>query len=249
MRANLASCRRLDGCRGFHFRRSAGLLRKQRTGFPHETFADLYNGIDAAKFFASAARPASNLPKIRFGAVGRLVPAKDHVTLVRALALIASSLPEAQLHLLGEGPCRSAIAEVAASLGFSERVVLHGAGYDVAGFLSELDIFVLSSIDEGLPISLMEAMAAGLPVIATRLPGLPELAPENVVAGYCHPGQPRSLADLMLRIAGHPDLPGMGARAREWAQRFAIAETWRQYRSLLENALLKKVKHRPAVAL
>ncbi len=203
----------------------------------------IYNGIDTARFSAKAARAAVNSPRIRFGAVGRLVPAKDYVTLTRAFALSASSIPEAELHLLGDGPCRVQIAQTAESLGIADRVFLHGASHDVAGFLSTLDIFVLSSMDEGLPISLMEAMAAGLPVVSTLLPGLRELAPEEVIAGYCPPGQPRFLADLMLDTARRPDLAAVGARSREWAQRFGISETWRQYRELFESALAKK-KHR-----
>jgi glycosyltransferase involved in cell wall biosynthesis len=153
---------------------------------------------------------------------------------------VSTPLPLAELHLLGEGPCRTQIAETATSLGIADRVHLHGAGYDVAGFLSTLDLFVLSSIDEGLPISLMEAMAAGLPVVSTLLPGLPELAPENVVAGYAPPGQPDALADLMLRSAQRTDLAAVGETAFQWAGKFGIAETWRQYRGTFEEALEKK---------
>jgi glycosyltransferase involved in cell wall biosynthesis len=198
----------------------------------------IYNGIDLDKFAGRPLRSASD--GFRFGAVGRLVPAKDHVTLVKAFALLADRMPNSELHLLGEGPCRSVIADTAASLGVQDRVVLHGASRDVAGFLSTLDLFVLSSIDEGLPISLMEALAAGLPVVSTSLPGLRELAPENVVAGYCPAGQPELLAGLMLQAAARPDLPAVGERARQWARRFGIDQTWHRYRDLFQEALLPK---------
>lgn len=204
----------------------------------------IYNGIDLEKFAALPVRPAGDLPRFRFGAVGRLVPAKDHVSLVKAFSVVAAQMPGSELHLLGDGPCRSAVAETAAALRISERVFLHGASRDVAGFLSTLDVFVLSSIDEGLPISLMEALAAGLPVISSLLPGLPELAPERIIAGYCPPARPELLASLMLQTAHRPDLAALGAMARLWARRFGIGETWMQYRRLFEEAAQSK-KLRP----
>jgi len=203
----------------------------------------IYNGINVEKFSACPAHPAAALPLFRVGCVGRLVPAKDHVTLIRAFALVTAVMPEAELHILGEGPCRAAIAQTAESLGISNRVFLHGASHDVAGFLSTLDLFVLSSLDEGLPISLMEAMAAGLPVVSTRLPGLTELAPESVIAGYCTPGEPESLAKHILRAAKRPDLPALGEAARRWAQKFGIRETWHRYLAVFEAILAKKLRY------
>jgi glycosyltransferase involved in cell wall biosynthesis len=200
----------------------------------------IYNGINLHKFSARPAPLATTLSRFRVGCVGRLVPAKDHVTLIRAFALVASMMPDAELHILGDGPCRPVISQTAESLGIANQVFLHGVSHDVAGFLSTLDLFVLSSIDEGLPISLMEAMAAGLPVVSTRLTGLTELAPENVVAGYCPPGQPDSLAEHILRAAARPDLPALAEAARRWAQRFGIHETWNQYQTLFEACLRKK---------
>ncbi len=200
----------------------------------------IYNGINLERFTAHPAHPATSLSRFRVGCVGRLVPAKDHMTLIRSFALVSSVKPEAELHILGDGPCRAAISQTAESLGIANRVFLHGVSHDVAGFLSTLDLFVLSSIDEGLPISLMEAMAAGLPVVSTRLPGLTELAPENVVAGYCAPGQPESLAEQILLAAKRRDLPALGEVARKWAQKFGIRETWHQYQALFEGNLAKK---------
>lgn len=200
----------------------------------------IYNGIDLDKFLRRPARPGSHLPRLRFGAVGRLWPAKDHVNLTRAFARIAPVLPQAELHILGEGPCRTEITETAATLGVAERVRLHGAGLDVAGFLAELDVFVMSSLDEGLPIAMMEAMAAGLPIVSTRLPGLTEIAPEETVALYCPPGEPDKLAEVMLSMSRRPDLAQLGSHARTLAGKFGITETWHQYEALFEEILEKK---------
>lgn len=200
----------------------------------------IYNGIDVDKFTSRPAHPTAALPTFRVGTVGRLVPAKDHVTLVRSFAMVSATMPNAELHILGDGPCRAAISQTAQSLGIANRVFLHGAGLDVPGFLSTLDLFVLSSMDEGLPISLMEALAAGLPVVSTRLPGLTELAPESVVAGYCTPGHPESLAEQIFRAANRRDLPALGKAASLWAQKFAIRETWHHYQAVFEASLAKK---------
>ncbi|MGC1616009.1 MAG: glycosyltransferase [Candidatus Acidiferrum sp.] len=200
----------------------------------------IYNGIDVDKFSSHPAHPTAGLPIFRVGCVGRLVPAKDHVTLVRSFALVCNAIPMAQLHILGDGPCRDAISRTAESLGIANRVFLHGAGLDVPSFLSTLDLFVLSSIDEGLPISLMEALAAGLPVVSTRLPGLTEMVPESVVAGYCFPGQPEALAAQIVLAANRSDLPALGETARRWAQKFAIRETWHRYENVFATSLAKK---------
>jgi glycosyltransferase involved in cell wall biosynthesis len=203
----------------------------------------IYNGIDVDKFTSHPAHPTAALPTFRIGSVGRLVPAKDHVTLIRSFAIVSAVMPKAELHILGDGPCRAAISQTAESLGVTNRVFLHGASLDVPGFLSTLDLFVLSSLDEGLPISLMEALAAGLPVVSTRLSGLIELAPESVVAGYCNPGQPESLAEQIFRAANRVDLPVLGEAARRWAQKFAIRETWHRYQAVFEASLAKKKRH------
>jgi len=203
----------------------------------------IYNGIDVVKFTSHPAHPTAALPTFRVGSVGRLVPAKDHVTLIRSFAMVSAAMPTAELHILGDGPCRAAISQTAQSLRIANRVFLHGASLDVPGFLSTLDLFVLSSMDEGLPISLMEALAAGLPVVSTRLPGLTELAPESVVAGYCTPGHPESLAEQILRAANRRDLPALGKAASRWAQKFAIRETWHHYQSVFEASLAKKRRH------
>jgi glycosyltransferase involved in cell wall biosynthesis len=208
----------------------------------------IYNGINLDKFASQPAHPTTTLSTFRVGSVGRLVPAKDHLTLVRSFAMVNAAVPAAELHILGDGPCRSAISQAAESLGIADRVFLHGASLDVPGFLSTLDLFVLSSIDEGLPISLMEALAAGLPVVSTRLPGLTELAPENVVAGYCTPGQPESLAEQILRAACRSDLPALGKAASRWARGFAIRDTWHHYQGLFEAGLAKKRRYRVDLA-
>jgi glycosyltransferase involved in cell wall biosynthesis len=219
-----------------------------RDGLSRRKTSVIYNGIDVDKFTSHPAHPSAARPTFRVGSVGRLVPAKDHVTLIRSFRMVSAAMPTAELHILGDGPCRAAISQTAESLGVRNRVFLHGGNPNVPGFLSTLDLFVLSSIDEGLPISLMEALAAGLPVVSTRLAGLTELAPETVVAGYCTPAHPESLAEQILRAAHRRDLPALGKAASRWAQKFAIRETWHNYQAVFE-ASLRKNRGYPAEGL
>jgi len=202
----------------------------------------IYNGIPVEKFSMCRAKPGARLPQFRFGTVGRLAPAKDHVTLVRAFAQVGPHWPEAELHILGDGPCRAEIIQTAASLGMTNRVKLH-SGTNVAAFLGELDLFVLSSLDEGLPIALQEAMAAGLPVVSTRLRGLTEIAPERKVAWYAPPAQPDELAAVMYRVARRSDLAEIGENASRLAAAFSIENTWRSYRDLFSEILGSPAPH------
>jgi len=206
-----------------------------RSGISQRNARVIYNGIDLENFTGRPLLPGNDPAHFRFGTVGRLWPVKNHVALTQAFAIVSKELPGSELHILGEGPCRPHIEQVAASLGIANRVILHGAGLDVAGFLSKLDLFVLSSLHEGMPIALIEAMAAGLPIASVRLAGLPEVAPENEVAWYCPSGQPDVLAELMLKMARRSDLATIGETARQVARKFGIQETWRQYRELFEE--------------
>jgi len=200
----------------------------------------ILNGTDCSAFLKQRARPGSHRPAFRFGTVGRLAPPKSHVTLIRAFARVAAETPGAELHILGEGECRPAIEAAIAEERLDGRVTLHGYSSDVAGFLSKLDVFVLSSISEGLPLAVLEAMGAGLPIVSTRLPGIVEVAPENEIAWYCEPGDAMALADSMIATARRSDLAAVGQAASEIARRYSISETWREYESLFRRLYWNK---------
>jgi glycosyltransferase involved in cell wall biosynthesis len=166
-----------------------------------------------------------------------MVKAKAHADLVEAFALIAGELPDAELHIWGDGPLRREVSERAAARGLESRVWLHGATASPAQALRTLDAFMLSSISEGLPLVVLEAMAAGLPVVSTRVGGVPEVAPEGSVAWYCESGDIRGLADAMSQAAA-ADLAAAGDRAFELAaERFGIASMEARYAELFRSSL------------
>ena len=147
------------------------------------------NGVDAEKFHPRVTR--SMLGPLGFadpdsfivGTVGRMAAVKDQTTLARAFVSCVSRNPTAarrmRLVLVGEGPLRAECAELVSAAGLTDRVWMPGERDDVAEVLRMLDVFVLPSIAEGISNTILEAMATGLPVVATRVGGNPELVDER----------------------------------------------------------------------
>jgi glycosyltransferase involved in cell wall biosynthesis len=151
------------------------------------------NGIDLQRFGGAAgeraaARAALGIPDDAWvvGSVGRLAVEKDYPMLVRALAPLLG--PRARLLLVGDGAEAGAIAGEATARGVRDFVALPGARDDIPSMLAAMDVFALSSRMEGLPLCTLEAMAAGLPVVATAVGGLPGLIADGVT-GYLVPAQ------------------------------------------------------------
>ena len=136
--------------------------------------------------------------------VGRLQAPKDPITLVRALGLMRRRDYEGLL--VGDGPERALVEEEIARLGIGSAVRLLGERTDVPELLAQADVFVLSTRSEGLPLSVLEAMAAGLPVIASNVGGIPELVVDGVSGVLVPPGDPGALAEAIERLLENPSL-------------------------------------------
>ena len=147
---------------------------------------------------------------------------KGHEVLFRALASDGSDVGRIEVDLVGSGPLRSELESLAGALGISERVNFLGAQDEdrVAGLLDEADLFVLPSrvaADgqmEGLPVALMEAAACGLPIVASRLSGIPELISDGVNGFLADPGDAGSLREALERSLSGGELDLEAARAR-----------------------------------
>lgn len=135
--------------------------------------------------------------------VGRLAPAKGLPVLMRAFETLAGTRPDMRLDIVGDGPSRAELASWRDTRGLSDRVVLHGAQSParVRELLGESDVFVMTSLAEGVPVVLMEAMAAGVPVIAPRIAGVGELVEHGVSGVLVHPGDARLAAEAFEAIA------------------------------------------------
>jgi glycosyltransferase involved in cell wall biosynthesis len=157
-------------------------------------------------------RPDRRSPRIV--SVGRLKAPKDAFTLVRALAGLPRGSFEAVV--VGDGPDRAALEAEVESLALAPVLELAGERRDVPELLATADIFVLSSRSEGLPMTILEAMAAGLPVVASSVGGVPEVVVDGETGLVVPPGDPASLAAAIERLLADPALRRrLGGAARE----------------------------------
>jgi glycosyltransferase involved in cell wall biosynthesis len=172
--------------------------------------------------------------------VGRLKAPKDFGTLARALALLPAGSFEAWI--VGEGPDRAALETELRRLRLEDRVRLAGERDDVPALLADADVFVLSSRSEGLPVSVLEAMAAELPVVASRVGGLPELVVDGKTGFLVTPSSPPDLAAALARLIGDRDLRRrLGAVGRVRAEtRFNLSSFRRAHLELYSAELARR---------
>jgi glycosyltransferase involved in cell wall biosynthesis len=157
--------------------------------------------------------------------VGRLVPIKDVATLLHAFAELRRTAPAARLVVAGDGELRADLERLAASLGVGSAVTFTGWRLDLENIYSAVDAVVLSSLNEGTPVALIEAMAAARPVVATDVGGVPDVVTHEHTGLLVPPGAPSELARAMARLAADAGLRrrlGAAGRARV-AQRFGTA--------------------------
>lgn len=194
-------------------------------GFPRERIAVIRNGVDLTRFSPSRraeGRKALGLAdgEIAIGSVGRLVPVKDHATLLEALALVARQGLAFRAFIAGEGPLRPDLESRASRLGIGDRVTLLGHRADVEMVLAALDVFVLSSVSEGLSNTIQEALCSGVPVVATHVGGADELVDEGQTGFLVGKQDPAAMAEALARLVGDASVRArFASRAAERAVR------------------------------
>lgn len=187
---------------------------QQSIGIKAQRIQRICNGVDLSRFDEPA--PATDLPSypapdhtLVFGTVGRLAGVKNQQLLLRAFALLCQQYPLKPLRLLlvGDGAERAALTQLAAELAISSQVCFAGNRADVPALMALMDVFVLPSLAEGISNTILEAMAAGLPVIASRVGGNPELQPAQLAASHLFSSNDvQALATCMAQYIDHPAL-------------------------------------------
>jgi glycosyltransferase involved in cell wall biosynthesis len=189
------------------------------------------NGIDLAPFFAVS--PAGGAAGTVFGAVGRLDRQKGFDVLVRAFARLAREDDAVRLRIAGVGPERGRLSALAAREGVAGRVELAGFVEDVPAFLASLDVFVNPSRWEGFGLTLLEALAAGLPCIASRVDSLPEVGGDFVT--WTAPDDAEGLCAAMRRASSAPGPPVAAGRQRAYVGRFSQESMAERYLALYRD--------------
>jgi glycosyltransferase involved in cell wall biosynthesis len=192
---------------------SADLSRRQ--GLAAGRVVTIPNGIDVGRFAYSG--PRAGGPVVT---VARLTPEKDIACLVRAAEIAGRTDTSFAVEIAGDGPCLESCRQLARDLGVEPRVRFLGRVQDVAGLLARASLFAMSSLSEGIPLALLEAMARGLPVAATNVGGIHEVVVEGETGLLVPSGDPVSLARSMLRLHKSPaEAQQMGLKGRQRVER------------------------------
>jgi glycosyltransferase involved in cell wall biosynthesis len=246
--ANLALLRRDD--RLVAVGRDLRRVLIEKEGSPADRIEVVYNGIDLSAYHVPDRDRCRVREELRLAPddlvliqVARLDPLKNHAMTLRALARLVQQSGQSTIRLLivGDGPQADAIAEQVRASGLEPFVRLLGRRDDVPRLLGAADVALLTSRSEGIPLSIIEAMAAGLPVVATRVGGIPEVVEENRTGLLVAAEADDELAGQIARLAASPVLrQELGHQGRQRAfDRFSedqmIASYDAIYRSLMSK--------------
>jgi glycosyltransferase involved in cell wall biosynthesis len=203
-----------------------------RHGVPANRVRTIWNGIDVRRF--AYVGPRRDGPAVL---VARLSPEKDIETLLHAAALVVCQDAAFRLEIAGDGPCMPSLQKTTADLGLEGHVRFLGQVRDVPALLARAGLFVLSSLSEGISLTLLEAMASGLPIVATHVGGNPEVVAHGESGFLVPPRNPLALADALLRLRrDHDACVRLGEAGRRRVEtKFDIRRMVREYETLYPN--------------
>jgi sugar transferase (PEP-CTERM/EpsH1 system associated) len=205
----------------------------------------IMNGVDTVRYapnLPAAALPwaGENQPFV-IGTVGRLQDVKDQATLIEAFSLLCAARPAQRaglrLAVVGDGPLRARLEQKAQDAGVADLVWFAGARNDIPQLMRSFDLFALSSIAEGTPVTLLEAMACGVPVVATKVGGIPEVVQDGVNGALVPASNAQALAEALGRyVDERARVRAHGAAARETIERhYSVAAMVGAYTALYDQ--------------
>jgi len=216
---------------------------EEHVGVPPARIDQVYNGVDLAKFhpaYPAEVRVDSNdADVVTLGTIGRLDPVKNHVALLQAFAALRVRRPNLRLTIVGDGQLRGELESQAAALGIGDDVMFIGAHNRVPELMRHFDVFVLPSINEGISNTILEAMASGLPVVAGRVGGNPEIVVDGVTGRLYEPSDSAGLEQALLSYVADPILRLAHGRAgrQRVVQNFSLDSMVDRYVTIYDELL------------
>ncbi|MGZ4855590.1 MAG: glycosyltransferase family 4 protein [Candidatus Angelobacter sp.] len=210
------------------------------SGVPARKIKTIANGIDVEPFERAQPLPAPTFDRDKVvGMVARLDLQKGFEYLLRAVRELCGVFRELKVVIVGEGPDRKAIEDMIRQYGLQSTVILAGKQSDMPGVYAAMDIFVLPSLNEGLPMTILEAMAASKPVIATKVGAIPTLIRNGETGLLVEARDTDGLRKAIARLLSDPDLcRRMGAEGHDWVSRNYTSEAMAlKYRQMYEEVL------------
>jgi sugar transferase (PEP-CTERM/EpsH1 system associated) len=211
---------------------------KTSVGVDERQIRQLYSGVDVERFTPAEERRSVETAVV-IGTVGRLDPVKKQDLLLDALARICQRQPNVKLTIVGDGPLREPLRSHATELGVADRVNFTGARSDAPELMRSFDVFVLPSINEGISNTILEAMATGLPVVAGRVGGNPEIVADGVTGRLYDPVDASGLEQALMPYLTDPVVRrahGAAGRARV-VQNFSLAAMVGRYQNFYDELL------------
>jgi glycosyltransferase involved in cell wall biosynthesis len=212
----------------------------RRLGMPEDRVSVIANGVDTDAFVP----PSDDFRPVRLVVlcVARFAPAKDHETLIKAFQIVAGQFPAAELWMVGEGPLKSNVAKLMARSKMRGRMRMYDGTLDLRPFYNQASVLILSSVEEGLPNVVLEAMACGLPVVATGVGGLPDAVVPGLTGELAKPSDPEALAQALAPLLANDEKRlAMGAAGRERAVReYSLAAMVRRHEEMFARLLAAK---------
>jgi sugar transferase (PEP-CTERM/EpsH1 system associated) len=221
---------------------------RERIGIAASRITQVYNGVDTERFTPASAKPHAVLPanfaeadSIIIGTIGRLQAVKDQATLVRAFATLAQRSDDVgrrvRLAIIGDGPMTVELRSLVETLGVSRKTWMPGSVANVPDAMRAFDLFVLPSLQEGTSNTILEAMACGLPVVATAVGGNVELVDANRTGRLFEPRDTAMLAQLLTEYALNDSLRrshSLAGRSRA-VEMFALGTMINNYQRVYEQ--------------
>lgn len=219
---------------------------------PFEKFYLIYNGVDEERFSISS--PKSELRRrygfsadqFIIGTVGSIIPKKGHRFLIEAARNFCPQMPNCKVLIVGEGVIKKELEYLVQKENLADFFVFMGARKDIPELMKIMDVFVLSSLQEGFPRVLVEAMYMGLPVIASSVSGIPELVLDGETGFLVPPRDSKTICEKIITLNSNNDLRSkMGTKARERIQEHFLSKHYlSELEALYDDLITQKISNK-----